>query len=398
MGCKRCPYWCDRQPVISTPAEKIVGSFWGRSKVACVEQAQYWANDAINMALDSAQYALAPIVMTDPLKNPRIGSMVMDMAAIWSTNPNDTQIVTFPPVWKDALELVSAARSQINDSLSVNPAMMHSSSGKKPSQAETAQQAQVAIESTADPVSILETCIFTPMVQRFALYDHQFRDDALLVEIYGEQGIKATMEEIPPIQWNDRYVFKWYGQDATKTQQQTQQMIAGLNVLRGLPPQAFNGKRLDVTPIIEEIVNNVYGPHITPRVIIDDRNDLSVAPEMENELMHNGLPCPVHPADDDKHHIDTHMAMAQKSGDENGLIRAHVAEHMRQMAGKSAPKGAPQQPTGQQGAPGGAGPGAAGTPKPGAQPSMPRGGQAPPGTIPQDEMHDASRVPRLNRR
>jgi hypothetical protein len=202
------------------------------------------------------------------------------------------------------------------------------------------------------------------------------------------------MEEVPPLQWDDRYVFRWYGQEAFKSQQQTQQMIAGLNVLRGIPPQLLNGKRLDITPIIQEVVDNVFGPRISPRILIDERDELSVPPDMENELMHNGLPAVVHPLDNDQEHMDAHMAMAQRSGDGNGLIRSHIAEHIQAIAKKTQAKAGPQ---GQQGTPGGAGPGTAGTPRPGAVPAMPRGGQAPPGTIQQDQLVDPSRMPRPQR-
>ena len=40
-------------------------------------------------------YALMPIVMTDPAKNPRLGSMVLNLAAIWETDPKATQFVQF---------------------------------------------------------------------------------------------------------------------------------------------------------------------------------------------------------------------------------------------------------------------------------------------------------------
>ena len=51
---------------------------------------------AINEAADYAAYALMPIVMTDPAKNPRVGSMVLSLAAVWETSPQDTQFAQFP--------------------------------------------------------------------------------------------------------------------------------------------------------------------------------------------------------------------------------------------------------------------------------------------------------------
>ena len=100
LGVKRNPYWNDKVPVLSAPNDKISGVFKGLSKVKFVADLQYAANDAMNEAWDSAQYAMMPIVMTDPSKNPRVGSMVLNLAAIWETNPNDTQFAQFPALWE----------------------------------------------------------------------------------------------------------------------------------------------------------------------------------------------------------------------------------------------------------------------------------------------------------
>jgi len=73
-------------------------------------------------------YSLMPIVMTDPLKNPQYSSMVMAMAAVWSTNPNDTKVIEFPPLYQHALTIKSAIKSQIMESMEVNETML----GKAP--------------------------------------------------------------------------------------------------------------------------------------------------------------------------------------------------------------------------------------------------------------------------
>src|SRR5208282_2186890 len=82
LGCKLNPHWCDKVPLLSAPVEKIEGSFKGVSKVKFVETLQYAANDAVNEGMDAAAYALMPIIMTDPERNPRTGSMVLNVAAI----------------------------------------------------------------------------------------------------------------------------------------------------------------------------------------------------------------------------------------------------------------------------------------------------------------------------
>lgn len=392
LACKRNPYWNDKVPVLSLPRAKVAGSVWGQSAVAGgVEKLQYTANDAWNMGMDSAQYALLPIVMTDPEKNPRVGSMVLAMSAIWETNPNDTKFASFPALWKDALSLVAINRDQIMQSLSVTPAMMpHGNAGKKPTQAQAAQEQQVALEATALPVTDIEEGILAPMLEWFMELDAQFRDDELMVETYGEMGIQARMEAIPPSQMGERYLFKWYGSEGFRSAQQVQQMIATMNVLRGIPPQQLNGRKLDVSAILEHITLTVFGPRMAPRILVDQRHQLQVPPMLENRMLLNGLPVPVHATDDDIQHLQIHDQIAAGSGDPSGHIREHMMAHMAQLKEKTAQAAGPQQ--GAPGIPGGAQgpanpqPGVAGAPRIGAQPGQPRPVQAPPGAVHQDQM------------
>jgi hypothetical protein len=352
---------------------------------------QYAANDAANMAWDSAQYSLLPIIMTDPEKNPNYSSMVLSLAAIWQTNPNDTQFAQFPQLWRDALEITANAKSQIMQSFSLNPAMMAQGVSKgKPSQAQAAQETAVAIETTANEVTTLEEGLFSVLLQRFFEADQQFRNSAMQVKVYGQLGVAAQMMEVPPFAWDDRYEFRWRGVSTFRSAQANQQMIAGLNILRSLPPVLTSGKRIDLDPIIETLVENTYGPRLGARVLVDVRNQLSVDPTLENQIMTGGMEMPVHEMDDHQKHLQVHLELANL-GDPTGLLRVHIQAHvaaiqkMQQMA----------SPAGQPGSPGAAGaPGMPGSPRPGAQPQAPRGGQGPAGMIHQDQLQDPSMMPR----
>ncbi len=157
LGCKRCPYWCDRIPVIHQQVEPNPDSIWGASQVYPVGTLQYQANDVVNEGFDSAQYALMPIVMTDPEKNPRSGSMVLAMASVWLCDPASTRFAEFPALWKDAFSLVGACKEQIFQSLGVNPAMIpQGNASKRPTQAQIAQEQQVALESSAGNVAVIQ--------------------------------------------------------------------------------------------------------------------------------------------------------------------------------------------------------------------------------------------------
>lgn len=393
LSCKRNPYWSDKLPIISVPKDKICNVVKGKPACDSVADFQYAANDFFNMGEDSAQYSLCPIVMTDPEKNPNYGSMILAMSAIWKTSPQDTQFAQFPPLWKDAGELVMFCQRQIFQSLGVNPAQITQAVGmkKKLNQAEIALEQQVDVLTTADAVMVLEEGILSPMLERFVEMDHQFRDEEVTVPAFGEMGVEAKMEKIPPIQFGRRYQFLWYGVEAAKNAQQIQQQIAGINVLRGIPPQLYQGYKLNLVPALTNFVESAFGPRLAPLIFQDIRHQISVDPKKENEWLSQGIQVSVHAMDNHQQHHQVHTEGMQGSGgDQSGRFREHIFMHeMAMMEAMQA-----QQQGGQPGAPGGAGPGQPGQPRPGASPGQPRGGQNPPGAIHQDQMHQPGIMPR----
>jgi hypothetical protein len=383
LSCKRNPYWSDRIPLISVPRLKIAGSIWGMSGVEPVEKLQYQANDAVNMGMDSAQYSLMPITMTDPEQNPRTGSMVLAMGAIWQCNPNSTKFIEMAQLHQPALQIVAACKEQIMQSLSVSPAMItQSQSGKKPSQNEIANEQQVAVAATADVVTVLEESIYTPLLEWFYELDYQFRDEAVTIEMFGQVGMDAKLEKVPPIQVGQRYSFRWYGSESLRTAQQVQQQVQFMNVLRGIPPQQLGGLTLDISPIIQQAAENVFGPRLAPKILKDERHMMTVPPQIENDMLHSGLPAEVHPTDNDVEHMQVHQMAVRMYGDPHGTFKAHMLDHMKQLKTKAEMAAGAQQQQGPAGGPG--------QPKPGAVPGIPRGIQAPPGAIHTDQMQDPS--------
>lgn len=385
LGVHKNPFWSQKIPVLSMPVELVPGSFWGKSKISTVAQMQYQLNDAANMGMDSARYALLPIVMTDPVKNPNIGTMILAAAAIWETNPNDTQFAQFPPLWKDAFVMVGQIKAQIMESMDVNDAMLGKApAGRKNAQA-IAQQAAEGLATISDFVRRFEAQIMDPLLEWFFEMDQQFRDDDLLIEVEGEVGVQAKVQKIPPQQFNNRYWFKWTGVDQMMGAQRVQQMLTFMNVLRGMPPQALGGRTLDITPIIDYSAEVILGPTIAPQVIVDNRHKLSLPPEQENEIMHNNMDMPVNPLDDDTEHIQAHQEAARTTGDPAGHFRLHILKHVAQAQQKATAQ-APPQLKGLPGVPGA--PGVAGTPRMGAVPGQQRPLQQPAGAIHADQMPD----------
>jgi len=384
LSCKRNPYWSDRIDVFSAAADKVDGAFKGISRLQPVVALQYQANDACNEGMDAAAYALLPIIMTDPEKNPKVGSMVMTLAAVWETSPNDTQFAKFPPLWKDALEIIASTKTEIFQALSVNPAQITQANnprGKKPNQAEIANEQQIDILTTADAVSTLEDEILTPMLAFMLELDHQYRDKDLRVRQYGEIGMRQEMKSIPPIRMNKVYQFRWYGVEQARNAQRMQQQIAGLNVIRGIPPQLYPGYKLDLGPALAQLFEDLFGPRIAPLVFKDQRQEYAVDPQMENEWLEQGMSTPVHALDNHQQHMQVHVQALKATGDPGGAIRAHMLAHMQALEQQQRPAqlGPP---------PGGAGP------RVGATPGAPRGGQQPPGAIHADQIKDARAAPR----
>src|SRR6516162_3516777 len=410
LSARRNPLWSDRVPLLSVPVEKVGGIFKGRSKVADCADLQYGANDAVNLAWDSAGYSMLPIVMTDPERNPRIGTMIMSMAAVWETSPKDTQVVSFPQLWQHGFEMVSACKAEVSQTLSVSPAAITQGgpgkAGSRPNQAQVAQEQQIDILNTADAVTVIEEGILTPMLDLFIELDHQYRDADITVRAFGEMGLRAAMEQIPPVQMDRRYQFRWFGVEAARSAQQIQQGIAAMNVVRGIPPQQLNGYQVNLVPIITQLMENTFGPRLAPLVFVSPEAQLPVPVEQENMMLAEGFEVPTHPMDDDQQHMQAHgqlMRSIQMSGEGKNLkkIQTHIWKHMQQGQAKQQAQMQQMQAQQQQGMPGMPGgaiggqqqPGVAGTPRIGAQPGVPRP-QQPAGMIAPDQMRDPRMMPR----
>ncbi len=385
IGLIKAPQWNQRRPIISAPVDRISGSFFGCGAVEAVKWLQWDLNTFFNMGQDSAMYSMLPIIMSDPEKNPNWAMMVVGLAAVWPVDPNSTKFASFPALWKDSMEMCGAIEARIQQSLDVNPMMMgQMPKGRKNANTAGAQQQEQSVP-IMDHAERFEEEILNPLMERFFEYDCQFREDDITILTMGEIGYHAQMQKVPPNQWGNRYFFQWIGTEYVLNMQRMQQQISTMNVLRGIPPQQLNGRRLDIAPILEILTDNVFGSELSGRILIDDRNKFTVPAEIEDEMMMNGIPAETHEADEDIEHLKIHQEAGQHTGDPMGLIRTHMQAHMMQLQKKRQAAMPPPQP-GAPGVPGGAGPGVAGAPRPGAQPAPGRPMQQPNGAIPAGQM------------
>jgi len=377
LSCRLNPFWCDLCPLLSVPVDKITGSAKGISKVKPVEKLQYLANDYMNQGADSASYGLNPIIATDPIGNPKVGSMVIDLGAVWEVNPETTKFMEFPRLWEAAEGLVESLSKRIFQTLGVNPSMITQRGSKKPSQAEIMAEQQVDMLTVADVIIPFEAGILTPMIERFVAYDAQFRDEAIWVRAFGEAGMKSGMQEVPPQQQQNRVVYRWLGVEAARTQQQMQQQISLMGVLMKIPPEQLGGRKLNMRPIIERAIEGVCGPKLAQQVFPPAEG---IKPDIENTMLSQGVDIPVHPNDNDAEHVQEHMKLPA------GPIRdGHIGKHQQQMALKAQAAAQQQQQAGQQ--PGGGG-------QPGAQKKGPQRAPGPPGGLRPGQMAGGVAQPR----
>jgi hypothetical protein len=394
LGAKRNPHWNDRCPLLSAPVVKIPGVFKGSSMVDPIASLQYEANDAANEMADADHFAALPIIARDPADGTK--PLILNLAAVWDVNPNNVKFMEFPDLGARGLRRIQAAQQGIFQALGVNPAMLPQQSGRpgaKRNQAEVAMEQQVDILTTAEAVSVMEEGIFTPAMQWSVDLDHQYRDRSLTVRMFGTMGIEAALEEIPPLHNRARYEFKWWGVEQARNAAQLQQQVAWLNIARGMRQEiAQEGYSLRVGPVLESSAMSTFGARTGALVLVDQRHQMTLPPELENQLMLEGHEVPVQPMDPDIEHIKAHMPIAQQ--DMTGHVRLHIQAHMQAMQMKQAAAMMQQQAAAMQGqGNGGQRPSRGGAPpRMGAQPAGPRLVKGPPGSIHPDQMPRAGAV------
>jgi hypothetical protein len=329
--------------------------------------------------------------MTDPAKNPRVSTMILNLGAIWEVDPASTRFAEFPPAWQHAIPIIQSNTQQVFQTMGVNPAMLPQQTGRpgaKRNQAETALEQTVDLLTTAKSCSILEEGILTPFLGRSVDYDHQFRDDDMMVSMFGEMGLIAKMESVPPQQTRHRYQFLWFGVEQARNAQANQQLIAGLNVARPFAQDLQKaGYRLNPAPLIEHMFGNLAGWRIGRQVLIDMRAQQTMDPLIENTMLAQGFDVAVHPLDKDPEHLKAHTMAMQAEGDHTGMFNQHIQRHMQSMQMKAMAMLQQQmQQPGQAQGPGGGGP------QPGGQPAGPKLVRGPAGAIHPDQMPRAGAV------
>ncbi len=384
LGAKRNPYWNDRCPLLSEPVERVAGVRKGQSPVEPIASLQYEANDAANEGADSAHYAALPIITADPSKVTT--PLIMNLAAIWQAEPGAVRIEQFPDLTPRAVTRIQVATQAIFQSLGVNPSMLPQQTGKpgaKRNQAEIALEQQVDLMMTSEQVACLQDMLSDVMAWWLDL-DHQFRDDEMMVRAYGTTGIEAKLESVNPIRNRKGIEVRWMGVELARNVAQVQNQISAFNVMKQFRQELKQeGYDLRIGPLAEVLAMSAFGAQVGSKVLLDMRHQLSIDPELENEMLAEGHSVMVNAMDEDPKHIQEHMQAKQELGDPSGMFTVHILQHQQAMKMKAMAQmmqqaqQAMQQQGGGGGAPGGGRPG----PRAGAQPTAPRQMQRPTGMV-----------------
>jgi len=408
LSCRLCPYWCDKPDVISVPLDKLPGNFKGLSQIKPgVAEMQYVANDLMCEGLDNATFTMLPPVRYDPDKVPNVDALIMDLKALWPAPAGAIETIQFPDLLPKAFEAVLGAERMINLAMGVTPSeMAQLPTNRKMNQAEVAQVQRIELLMTDTEVHNLESGMLDQLVTRFAEYDAQFRDREKTVRAFGELGLKVEMVTVPPIQMGRRWEYVWWGVQASRSAQQIQQQIAAVNVIAPMaqhPSVMEAGKRLNLVPLIAHVVEAAFSPRLAPKIFQDIGDQVSLDPEMENQMMAMGLQPEVSPFDNDPQHMQVHqqlLAATPPGTPAYNIAFRHqqlhaIAMGMKAQAQMQAAMGAQMQQPGGQPRRGGRGP----TPSlPGAQPQQPRPLRGPPGALHPDQMPKAGGVIPMPRR
>ena len=137
------------------------------------------------------------------------------------------------------------------------------------------------------------------------------------------------------------------------------------------------GYEFDPAPLVIMQNQNLFGAYLGNQVLINQRELLTVPPEIENQMLSEGHHVHVHPLDQDVPHLQSHTQDIQQNGDEFGTKQEHIAAHLQSMQMKNM--AAMQQAQAQAGGGAPAGPGGQRGPQPGALPAGPHAQKRPPG-------------------
>jgi hypothetical protein len=395
---RRNPMWNDRCQLISAPVAKQSGVAKGISPVKPVASLQYFANQIAQQAADSATYSMMPIVMTDPAKNPRTATMLLNVGALWEIDPQSTQFAQFPPIWKDGLELINSLSAQVMNALGVNPSMIPQSSNtgrSRQNQAEIAREQQVDIASGLEEAAVIEDDILSPMVTYWAEYDHQFRDEQVSVKTYGPAGQAANIEKVPLLQSTTRFHFSWFGVEQARNAAVQQQLTALMNV--AMSPQmgqalAKNGKQIDPSSALETAFGRLIGWREARKIVVDISAKLAMDPEIENQMLADKFDVPISPLDDDQKHVPVHQQLLQHP---DPVVRLYAQVHLKRHEIQLGMKNQAQMQAQGMGQPQPGG-GAPQPPNPGGAAAGPRAMRGPNGMLHPDQMAaaGAAQMPR----
>jgi len=292
-------------------------SFFGHGDIQYIMGMAEAANDFINQGLDSATYALCPVVSVDPKTSPNYKSFVMEPGAIW-TGGSATPL-QMPNLANEALGLVNDIKMQIQTTMGLTPPVNIDQGSRKPAAVAAMMQAEIQL-AEQDWARSFEQNILIPAAQWILELDQKHRKNPVTTFGVSEELMTIDLSGLDPKQ----FLLTWQGSRQATNPAKSQQVLTALNILSKVPPQALGGKTLDLSPLLEYLFGTVFALPVADKIISDPRENTSIDPRIENQGLAVGVYLPVHKQDDDMLHIQVHSQL-QTPESQN-----HIQEHLKQ--------------------------------------------------------------------
>ena len=336
------PWWFQHPPYLFGAIFRTHDYFYGHGMIEALEMWQYMLNDTANQTMDVGTFTLNPITLYDPevIDDPDV--LQMSPLAKWPAGAKAESVKLERPPAQMGIEGLTMVRFLINiiqEQSGANAIVQGSPREGLGRAVGTAtgvlQLGNEAKGDILDQVSEQEIQVFTPLLKVVEIMAHEFLDDPMIIRLIGPDAITITQRKVTPEDLILSRDIRWVASMRAKQKfAQGGQQVNFLKIASQIPPQQLQeqGIRLNLKHIIKQIYSVSLGLPDVDKVIEDitpTRPD--VAPELEEKLISSGrkiIASPLTTEEQQKTHIDSHLAFLEGNDGLSELVRLNMEEHL----------------------------------------------------------------------
>ena len=279
LGIVKNPLDSKKIPIISYALEMTEGSFFGTSKYSTVDTLQYQLNDNTDKLQDFFHFNLYPVTKVDPTACPYYATLTYSPGVVWPVPPN--AISQDPPTYVDSNLIVSIqqAKQEIKEKMGITELLAGTATQGRKTNALIGALERTGNTTVAGYSRKFELNFLTPLMQMWFELDCQYRDESITAVNLGSTGVLSSLKDISVFDTPDKFIIEWSGLNNASTMQRIQQQIAAVNVLQGIPPQLYAGYRLNLIPLIQNMVDSAFGVTQGAQVFINLEAEMQANPQ-----------------------------------------------------------------------------------------------------------------------